>query len=59
MSMRPPQKSEELLRVEAVGDRINVIIDDRLVAMFPMSVYSQVIFLVESVNRAIGERSKQ
>jgi hypothetical protein len=54
--MSPPKRNKELLRDEEVADGINIIIDDRWVAMFPMTCRAQVSHLVDSVNRAIRQR---
>ncbi len=51
--MTRPQRSNTLLRDEEVADGINVIIDDRWVAMFPMDCRAQVTHLIESVNRVL------
>jgi hypothetical protein len=47
--------SKPLLRQEEVADGINIIIDDRWIAMFPMGSKAQVDHLIESVNRAHSE----
>ena len=44
-----------LLRAVEISDGINVIIDNRWVAMFPLESRVQVNHLVESVNRAVEE----
>jgi hypothetical protein len=54
--MSPPKRSKALLREEEIADGINVIVDDRWVALFPMELRSQVTHLIESVNRAVRQR---
>jgi len=46
---------KQLLRQEEVSEGINVIVDNRWAAMFPMGSKSQVDHLVEAVNRAVLE----
>jgi hypothetical protein len=48
-------KTEPLLREEEVSDGINVVIDNRWIAIFPMESRAQVNHLIESVNRAVEE----
>ena len=48
--------TKPLLREAEVSDGINVIIDDRWAALFPMECRAQVEHLIESVNRAHQER---
>lgn len=45
-----------LLREEEVSDGINVIVDDRFCAMFPMEMRVQVEHLIRSVNLAHKQR---
>ena len=51
----PPRRSKEFMRQEEVSDGINVIVDDRFCAMFPMEIAAQVNHLVESVNKAVNQ----
>lgn len=44
-----------LLREEEVSDGINIIVDNRWAAIFPMESKAQVNHLIESVNRAVDE----
>ena len=48
--------AKPLLREEEVSDGINIIVDDRFCAMFPMELRAQVEHLVKSVNLAHGQR---
>ncbi len=50
--------TKDLVRSEEVRDGINVIIDSRFVAMFPMESKAQVDHLVESVNLAFRQHRK-
>ena len=54
--MTEPQTSAALLREEEVATGINIIIDDRAVAFFPMECRPQIEHLIESVNRAHQRR---
>ena len=54
--MTMPKQSKDLLREEEVGEGINVIIDDRFAAMFPMESRAQVEHLIKSVNLAFRHR---
>jgi hypothetical protein len=47
-----------LLREEEVSDGINIIVDDRFAAIFPMESRDQVVFLIESVNLAVKQKLK-
>lgn len=49
--------AKPILRQEEVSDGINVIIDDRCVAMFPMESKAQVDHLIEAVNRAFRDHA--
>lgn len=51
--------ASQFLRQEEVSEGINVIIDNRFCAMFPMESKAQVDHLVESVNRAIVDRERK
>lgn len=51
--------SDPLLRQEEVNEGINVIIDNRWCAMFPMESKAQIDLLVESVNRAFREKATE
>jgi hypothetical protein len=55
-TMTQPMIGKEILREEEVSDGINVIIDNRFVAMFPMECRAQVEHLIESVNLAFKQR---
>lgn len=54
--METPRVTKELLREEEVSTGINVIIDDRWMATFPMESRAQVNLLIEAVNRAHQQR---
>lgn len=45
-----------LLRENEVADGINVIVDDRFVAIFPMESRPQVEHLIASVNLAVKQK---
>ena len=45
-----------MLRTEEVSDEINVIVDDRWAALFPMETLPQVNLLVEAVNKAVDQK---
>lgn len=51
-----PKRTDDLLRENEVADGINVIVDDRFCAMFPMECRAQVEHLIESVNLAVRQR---
>lgn len=51
-----PKRSKDFMRENEVADGINIIIDDRFVAMFPMECRAQVEHLVRSVNLAVAQK---
>jgi hypothetical protein len=48
-----------LLREDEVSDGINVIVDDRFCAMFPMECRAQVEHLIKSVNLAVRQKLEE
>lgn len=57
--VEPPKRSIDFFHYEEVTDGINVIVDDRFCALFPMESYPQVLHLVESANLAFRQREAQ
>ena len=51
-----PLDTTGLLQAEEVSDGINIIIDDRWVAIFPMESRAQVDHLITAVNRAVRQK---
>lgn len=48
-----------LLRENEVADGINVIIDERFVALFPMDCRAQVEHLINSVNLVVRQKFRE
>lgn len=56
MSTEAPKRNADLMRENEVADGINVIVDDRFCALFPMECRAQVEHLIASVNLAVKQR---
>lgn len=51
--------AKELIRQEEVSAGINVIVDNRFVALFPMETKAQVDHLVASINLAVRQKLEE
>jgi hypothetical protein len=51
--------TKPLLREDEVSDGINIIVDDRFCAMFPMEYRAQVEHLIRVVNLAVKQKLEE